>query len=152
MTIVSPFVIPNVEQIRSFPPSTIVSPVLIQSWCPHSGPHWTPSTVSCCVFQYDKYGDHLQRYQIQSETLTSHDWVVYKLGTLLGSVGHKVKIHKITPASGKERGDIELNDYIVLPRGQDNCLPPRSLILDFTMTHDRFGRSPYWTVHAHKAM
>ena len=29
----------------------------------------------------------------------------------------------------------------VLPHGQYNYLPPHSLILDFTMTHDRFGRS-----------
>ena len=39
------------------------------------------------------------------------DWVVYKLGTLLGSVGHRVKIHKITPVTGKERGDIEIKDW-----------------------------------------
>ena len=63
---------------------------------------------------------------------------------ILGSVGHKVKIHKITPATGKERGDIEIKDYVVLqkPEGQDNRLPPpRTLIMDFTMTHVRFGRS-----------
>ena len=38
--------------------------------------------------------------------LQVHDWVVYRLGGILGSVGHKVKIHKITPATGKERGDL----------------------------------------------
>ena len=32
----------------------------------------------------------------------------------LDSVGHKVKIHKITPGTGKERGDIEKKDYVVL--------------------------------------
>ena len=42
----------------------------------------------------------------------SHDegrgtWVVYMMGVLFGSVGHKVKIHKITPVTGKERGDFE---------------------------------------------
>ena len=26
----------------------------------------------------------------------------------MGSVGHTVKIHKITPATGKERGDLEI--------------------------------------------
>ena len=36
--------------------------------------------------------------------------MVYKLGALLDSVGHKVKIHKITSATGKERGDIEIRD------------------------------------------
>ena len=36
--------------------------------------------------------------------------MVYKLGALLDSVGHKVKIHKITSATDKERGDIEIRD------------------------------------------
>ena len=60
----------------------------------------------------DTYGDHLQTCQTQSTTLQIHDWVVYKLGTLLGSVGHKVKIHKITPATGKEQGDMEIKDRL----------------------------------------
>ena len=65
-----------------------------------------------------------------------HDWVVYKLGTLLGSVGHRVKIHNITSTTGKERGDLEIKDYVVLqkPQTQANRLPPpRTLILDYTM-------------------
>lgn len=38
--------------------------------------------------------------------LAFRGWVVaYKLRALFGSVGHKVKIHKITRATGKERGD-----------------------------------------------
>jgi hypothetical protein len=45
-----------------------------------------------------------------------HDWVVYKLGGILGSVGHRVKIHKITPATDKERGDLEIKDYVVLKK------------------------------------
>ena len=62
------------------------------------------------------------------------------MGTLLGSVGHKVKIHKITPSTDKERGDMEMKDYIVLqtPQTQDNLLPPpHTLMMDFTMTHVR---------------
>ena len=71
-----------------------------------------------------------------------HDWVVYKLGTLFGSVGHRVKIHKITHATGKERGDIEIKDYVVLEKPQADLLPPpHTLIMDYTMTHVRFGRS-----------
>jgi hypothetical protein len=73
-----------------------------------------------------------------------HDWVVYRLGVILGSVGHKVKIHKITPTAGKERGDLEIKDYVVLqkPHEQvDRLPPPRTLILDFTMTHPRYDRS-----------
>jgi hypothetical protein len=43
-----------------------------------------------------------------------HDWVVYRLGGIFGSVGHRVKIHKITPATRKERDDLEIKDYVVL--------------------------------------
>ena len=66
------------------------------------------------------------------------------MGSLLGSVGHRVKIHKITPATGKERVDIEIKDYVVLekPQAQGNRLPPpHTLIMDFTMTHVRYGSS-----------
>jgi hypothetical protein len=73
-----------------------------------------------------------------------HDWVVYKLGSLLASVGHRVYIHKITSVTGKERGDIEIKDYVVLqkPQTQNNRLPPpHTLIMDYTMIHIRIGRS-----------
>jgi hypothetical protein len=45
---------------------------------------------------------------------------------------------------GKERGDLEIKDYVVLQKHQeqaDRLPPPRTLILDFTLTHTRFGRS-----------
>jgi hypothetical protein len=61
------------------------------------------------------------------------DWVVYRLGGILGSVGHRVKIHKITPATGIQRGDLEIKDYVVLQKPQeqaDRLPPPRTLILD----------------------
>jgi hypothetical protein len=56
----------------------------------------------------------------------------------------RVKIHKITPTTGKERGDLEIKDYVVLqkPQEQPDCLPPpRTLIMDLTLTHTCFGRS-----------
>jgi hypothetical protein len=51
---------------------------------------------------------------------------VYRLGGILGSVDHRVKIHNITPATGKERGDVEIRDYVVFqkPRDLTDCLPP----------------------------
>jgi hypothetical protein len=55
---------------------------------------------------------------------------VYRLGSILGS--------------GRERGDLEIKDYVVLQKPQeqaDRLPPPRTLILDFTMTHTRYGRS-----------
>ncbi len=51
-------------------------------------------------------------------------------------MGHRVKIHNITSVTGKERGDLEIKDYVVLqkPQPQDNRLPPpRTLILDYTI-------------------
>ena len=78
----------------------------------------------------------------KSSTSQVYDWVVYRLGDILGSVGHRVKIHKITPVL--ERGDLEIKDYVVLHKPQDQgdrLPPPHTLILDFTMTHPRYGRS-----------
>ena len=98
----------------------------------------------------------MQTCQVKSSATQVHDWVVYRFGVILGSVGHRVKIHKITPATGKERGDIEIKDYVVLQKPQeqtDNLPPPRTLILDFTLTHTfrkitgAFSR----TADAHKA-
>ena len=56
----------------------------------------------------------MQTCQVKSAVTQVHDWVVYRLGDILGSVGHRVKIHKITSATGKERGDLEIKDYVVL--------------------------------------
>ena len=92
----------------------------------------------------------MQTCQAQSAATQVHDWVVYRFGVILGSVvGHRVKIHKITPATGKERGDIEIKDYVVLQKPQEltDCLPPpRTLILDFTLTHTRVGRSQLYSL------
>ena len=67
--------------------------------------------VVCNPFTYDSFGDHLQTCQVKSAATKVHDWVVYRLGDILGSVGHRVKIHKITPPTDKERGDLEIKDY-----------------------------------------
>jgi hypothetical protein len=85
----------------------------------------------------------LQTCQVTSAASQVHDLVVYRLGDVLGLVGHRVKIHKITSATGKERGDLEIKDYVVLqkPQEQADRLTPRTLRLDFTLTHTRYGRS-----------
>ena len=70
---------------------------------------------------------------------------MYKLTLLLRSVGHRVTTHKVTPATGNERGDIEIRDYVFLPRGEDNRIPPRTLLMDVTMTHDRYDRTTHST-------
>ena len=52
------------------------------------------------AFHYDTFGDHLQTCQTQSLRQRIYRFTTglfSKLGALLSSVGHKVKIHKITP-------------------------------------------------------
>ncbi len=61
-------------------------------WCTNPGTGWTSATL----FNMITYGDHLQTCETQSAALQANDWSVHKLGALFGSVGHKVKIHKIT--------------------------------------------------------
>ena len=98
----------------------------------------------CNSFHHDSFGDHLQTCKVKSAASQVHDWVVYRLGVIFGSVCHGVKIHKITPATGKDRGDPEIKDYVVLqkpPEQDDRLPPPRTLILDFTLTHTRYGSS-----------
>ncbi len=63
--------------------------------------------------------DILHICQVKSVTSQVHDWVVYRFVVILSSVGHKVKIHKITPSTGKERGDLEIKDYVVLQKPQE---------------------------------
>jgi hypothetical protein len=76
-----------------------------------------PSQLYVCnVFHNDTFEDHLQTGKVKSVTSQVHDWVVYRLSGILGSVGHKVKIHKITPVTGKERGDLEIKDDVVLQK------------------------------------
>jgi hypothetical protein len=53
----------------------------------------------CNMFHHDSFGDHLQTCQVKSVTSQVRDW--------------------ITPATGKERGDLEIEDYVVLQKPQD---------------------------------
>ncbi len=52
------------------------------------------------------------------------------------SVGHRVKTHRITPATGNEGGDVEIKDYVILIRGEDDRIPPRTLVMDVTQNKD----------------
>jgi hypothetical protein len=54
-------------------------------------------------------------------------------------VGPRVKTHKLI---GNERGgDIDRKDYVILSRTEDDRFPPRTLTMDVTVTHDRYGRT-----------
>jgi hypothetical protein len=112
----------------------------------------TPQQCVCNGFLYDSYGDHLQTSQTKSAASQVHEWVVNKLGALLDSVCHRVKIHKITPVTGKERDDIEIKDYVILQKHQEQANrlpPPRTPILNCTLTHTCYG----WSIqtYSHKA-
>jgi hypothetical protein len=104
-----------------------------------------PRQCPCRQFSFDPYGDHIQTCQRQSATLPTHEWIMYRLSLFLHSVGHRVKTHKITPADDNERGDIEIQDYVFLPHGEDDRIPPRTLVIDVTMTHERYGRTTQHT-------
>ena len=58
---------------------------------------------------------------------------LYKLSLLFRPAGRLVKTHKVDPASGNEHTDIEIKDDVVLPRGEDNPIPPHTLIMDVTI-------------------
>ena len=75
------------------------------------------------------------------------------MGVILGSVGHKGKIHKITPSTGKERGDLEIKDYVVLqkPQEQDDTLPNPRFHYD-SSTLWKITRASYWTTDKHKTV
>ena len=70
---------------------------------------------------------------------------MYKLSLFLRSVGHRVKTHKVTSVTVNEHGHFEIRDYVILTRGEDNRIPPRTLLMDVTMTHDRYGRTTQCT-------
>jgi hypothetical protein len=90
-------------------------------------------------FHHDSFGDHLQTCKVKSVVSQVYDWVVYRLGGIFGSVGHRVKIHKITSATGKEQGDLEIKDYVVLqkPQEQDDRLFDTYEICQFTCAYYR---------------
>ena len=121
---------------------------------------WTSTRVSyrnrIRVFHDDVYGDHLQTFHTQSVTQTTHDWVVYSLSSLMGSVGYRVKIRKITPPIGNERDDIEMKDFLVtsLTSGTGE-LPTSSptdsgLFDDTTVSGDT--PEPHWETHTHTSL
>ncbi len=73
----------------------------------------------------------MQTCKVKSAASQAHDWVVYHLDGIFGSVGHRVKSHKITPVTGKEWVDLEIKDYVVLQKPleqADRLLPPHTLI------------------------
>jgi hypothetical protein len=104
-----------------------------------------PRQCPCRQFTFDHYGDHFQTCQRLSAALSAHEWIVYRLSLLLRSVGHRVKTNRITPATVNQHGDIEIQDYVILPHGEDDELPPLTLIMDVTMPHDRYGRTTHHT-------
>jgi hypothetical protein len=59
---------------------------------------------------------------------------------LLRSVGHRVKTHRITPAPGNE-GLTSRSRIVSYSHTEKMIVSPRPLVMDVTMTRDRYGRS-----------
>jgi hypothetical protein len=58
-------------------------------------------TLKCCASTTTDTREAWQETYTDSICDTTvHDWVVCKLSFLLATVGHRVKIHKVTPAVG----------------------------------------------------
>ena len=53
----------------------------------------------------------------------------------------KTETHKFAPPPGNERGYIEIKDDLILSHGEDNRIPPHTLMMDVTMTHDHYERT-----------
>ena len=70
---------------------------------------------------------------------------MYTLSLLFRSVGHRLNTHKVTPSTDNERVDVEIKDYVILPRGEDNRFPPHTLLMDDTMTHEHYGHTTQCT-------
>ncbi len=68
--------------------------------------------------------------------------VVHRLGGIFSSVGHRVKIHHITPATGKERGDVEIRDYHSMSSSKTPGLD-RLISSSAEYTHIRFYFDTY---------
>ncbi len=106
----------------------------------------TMSLSSISIWPVRCNGDHIQTCQCQSAALPAHEWIVYRRSLLLRSVGHKVKTHRITPATDNERVDIQIKDYVILPRGVTV-----EKMIGFS-SHTRHGCHndswPIWTYHS----
>jgi hypothetical protein len=56
-----------------------------------------------------------------------YGWSLKHINSYVGFIlAFASSIHnKQTPAAGHERGDIEIKDYVILLRGEDDRIPPR---------------------------
>jgi hypothetical protein len=104
--------------------------------------------------QRDKPPKTKRKFCPKSGNLWGFSVILSVVPTTIGSLFHfgrfgfdpfyRVKIHKITSVTDKEWGDIGDKRLRGLAKPQeqaDRLPPPRTLILDFTLTHTRFGRS-----------
>ncbi len=86
--------------------------VLFYPWCSNPGFDLLRNVLAILFFMIRM--EIICRRVKRNQWFQVHEWVVYEVDVLLDSVGNKVKIHKITPTTGIERGDIEIRDYVVL--------------------------------------
>jgi len=89
----------------------------------------TPSTIGC----------------LQTQFSFGHRWTPCKDSWSPTTYTQELETNALTSPY------IDMKDYVDrlgLPHGQDKCVPSHPLILDFTMTHDRFERSHLHQVHS----
>ena len=107
---------------QCFPPSP-VSPTARLLSAVGSGTLWTCTASTCTA---------------HSGATKTHDWIVSVLGPLFRTAGHTVRTqHGVTASAGQRRGNVEIRSYLRDQAGS------RSLVLDLSIAHDRFGSSSH---------
>jgi hypothetical protein len=93
----------------------------------------------------DLHGDHTATCTAHSGATKAQDWMVGVLGPLFRTAGHTALFrmagltvrtqHGVTASAGQRRSDVEIRSYLQDQAGS------RSLVVDLSITHDRFGSS-----------
>ena len=103
-------------------------------------PWISPGTrCGCQAFLHDQFGDHACTCNTHGGAGKSHDWAVAQVAALFRSMGTTVLTQTRVTGVGpnrKQRGDIELVAYLPHPLTER-----RTLVMDFTVTHERHGNS-----------
>jgi hypothetical protein len=104
----------------------------------HRLPNSPLAKCGCKRHALDLYGDHTSTCTAHSGATKAHDWMVSVLGPLFRTAGHTVRTqHGVTASAGQRRGNVEIRSYLRDQAGS------RSLVLDLSIAHDRFGSSSH---------
>jgi hypothetical protein len=97
-----------------------------------------PALCGCKKHGMDLFGDHTSTCTAHFGATKAHDWAVGVLVPLFRTAGHTVRSqHQVTASAGQRRCDVEIKSYL------QDAAGPRSLVFDWSITHDRIGSSAH---------